>query len=74
MGQGKGRLRENMNPLQLFERSLLQKDPVYLRGGSYHFSVPRDSGVAWIEMWNHRKEEVVKAMRHFWKGYERSLV
>ncbi|KNB45224.1 endoplasmic reticulum mannosyl-oligosaccharide -alpha-mannosidase-like protein [Blastocystis sp. subtype 4] len=63
------RLRENMNPLQLFERSLLQKDPVYLRGGSYHFSVPRDSGVAWIEMWNQRKEEVVKAMRHFWKGY-----
>ncbi|KAK8799045.1 hypothetical protein WA171_005796 [Blastocystis sp. BT1] len=69
VGQGKGRLRENMNPLQLFERSLLQKDPVYLRGGSYHFSVPRDSGVAWIEMWNQRKEEVVKAMRHFWKGY-----
>ena len=63
-----------MDPLQLFERSLLNKDPNYLRGGTYHFKVPKSSGTKWEELWDQRKEEVVSAMKHFWEGYERVMV
>lgn len=69
VGQGGRKVRENMSPLQLFERSLSKKDPQFLKGGSYHFAVPNGQGKEWERVWGERKQRVEAMMRRFWDAW-----
>ena len=69
VGQGGRKVRENMSPLQLFERSLSNKDPQFLKGGSYHFAVPNGQGKEWERVWGERKQRVEAMMRRFWDAW-----
>lgn len=65
----KGRQRvQHGNDMDVFLRSLNNKDEKFLKGGSYHFRLPEGLEKEWDELVQQRQNEVKKEMEHFWKG------
>ena len=61
---------QRQDDMNLFLRSLKNKDKTFLKGGSYHFRLPEELKSSWGSLCESRQKEVKEAMQHFWTGYK----
>ena len=54
--------------MDVFLRSLNNKDQKFLKGGSYHFRLPEGPEKEGDDLLKQQQNEVKKEMEHFWKG------